>query len=184
LELASTKGPQAPDAIRLARDLAGRIAGAVVERSPVELDDVPPATEVLGIRDAVTPLRGRMAQLLGEERADAVLAAIVQSYELSGTTALAPEFRGIIEHANLLAEDERKRLADAYASADAKLRAKTAYQEPREARVQADEQLYREVVAILGEQRADLIRSLAGGYVDVRAASRRRARARMSRCPT
>lgn len=169
LALASTRGAQSPDCIRLARDLAGRIAGAVVERSPIELEDVPPATEVLGIRDAVTPLRGRMAQLLGEERADAVLAAIVQAYELSGTTALAPEFRIIIEHANLLTEDEQKKLAEAYAAADAKLRAKTAYQEPREARVQADEELYRQVVAIIGEQRADLVRSLAGGYVDVRA---------------
>jgi len=117
----------------------------------------------------VTTLRGRMAQLLGEERADAVLASIVQAYELSGTTALSPEFRTIIEHANLLSAEEQQRLAAAYAAADAKLRGKLAYQEPREARTQADEALYGEVVAVLGEQRADLIRSLAGGYVDVRA---------------
>ncbi|MEY4119411.1 MAG: hypothetical protein RLZZ116_2739 [Planctomycetota bacterium] len=169
LGLASIRGAQAPDAIRLARDLAGRISGAVVERSPIDLEEVPPATEVLGVRDAVTTLRGRMAQLLGEERADAVLASIVQAYELSGTTALSPEFRTIIEHANLLSPEEQQRLAAAYAAADAKLRGKLAYQEPREARTQADEALYGEVVAVLGEQRADLIRSLAGGYVDVRA---------------
>lgn len=169
LALASTRGAQAPEALRLARDLASHIAGAVVERSPIDLEEVPPATEVLAVRDAVVPVRGGLATLLGEGAADAMLAKIVQAYELSGTTALSPEFRTIVEHASLLTDDERKRLAEAYAAADAKVATRAAYLEPREARVQADEELYREVVAILGEQRADLIRSLAGGYIDVRA---------------
>ena len=169
LALASVRGANAGDALRVTRELAAHIAGSVAERSPIELDDVPPIGEVAAVRDAVVPMRANIAAVVGEQRADEILAAIVQSYELSGTTALAREFRTIIEHASLLTADERSRLAAAYAEADAKVRGKRAYEQPREARVQADEELYKAVESIIGEDRAGLIRSLAGGYVDVRA---------------
>lgn len=169
IALASTRGAGAADAQRLARELAGRIADSVAERSAIQYDDVPPVGEVLAVRDAVVQLRGNLAALLGEERADTILANIVQAYELSGTTALAPEFRAIIEHATMLSKEQREALAAAYADADAAVRSKAAYEAPRDARVKADEDLYRRVESIIGAERADLVRSLAGGYVDVRA---------------
>jgi len=49
------------------------------------------------------------------------------------------------------------------------VRSREAYENPREARKRIDEDLYREVESILGTERTELIRSLAGGYVDVRA---------------
>jgi hypothetical protein len=168
IELASVRGAQAPDALRLTRDLASRLAGAVVERGPNDIDSVPPMSEVLGVRDAVVSLRPNIAAVLGEGRADEMLARIVQAYELSGTTALAFEFRTIIENATALPEEERKRLAEAYAAADLKIRSRLAYEKPRDARVEADEELYKQVESILGADRASLVRSLAGGYVDVR----------------
>jgi len=114
-------------------------------------------------------VRPNLAAVVGEARADAILANIVQAYEISGTTALAPEFRAIVEHASRLSEDERTRLAAAYAAADAKLVARSALDKPRETRTEADDALFKEIESILGAERADLIRALAGGYVDVRA---------------
>ena len=169
LEIAAMRGPLAPNARRVARELGIRIAGAVTERPPSDFYEAPPVTEVITIRDAVLNARAGLVAVAGEERADAMLANIVQAYELSGTTALSYEFRIIIENASRLTVDERTRLAAAYAAADAKLRSKAAYENPREARTQADEELFKEIEAILGVDRADLIRALAGGYVDVNA---------------
>ncbi len=169
LGLASTRGQLAADAHRVTRELATRIAGAVYERGPNEFDEIPPTTEVASVRDAVLRVRDSIAGIIGEERADNMIANIVQAYELSGTTALSWEFRAIIEHSSRLEPEQRERIAVAYAAADAKLRGKSAYLTPREARFEADETLFKEVEAIIGVDRADLIRGLAGGYVDVNA---------------
>ncbi|MFM1804384.1 MAG: hypothetical protein RL136_1263 [Planctomycetota bacterium] len=167
--IAATQGQHAADAQRIVRQLATRIADSVTPRSPIEYDDVPPMREVADIRDAIVPLRGNLAAVFGDARADEILANIVQAYELSGTTALLPEFRAIIAYARRLTDDERKLLADAYAEADAKLRGKAAYESPRETRVAVDDELYRKIEEILGAERADLVRGLAGGSLDVRA---------------
>ena len=169
LALASTRGQFAADARRIAREISGRVAPVVAERSPTDYDDAPPLGEAAAVRNAIMPVRTNLAAVVGEARADAILANIVQAYEISGTTALAPEFRAIIEHASRLSEDERTRLAAAYAAADAKLVARSALDKPRETRTEADDALFKEIESILGAERADLIRALAGGYVDVRA---------------
>ena len=169
LALAATRGQFAADARRIAREISGRVAPVVTERSPTEYDAAPPLGEAAAVRNAIMPVRPNLAAVVGEARADAILANIVQAYEISGTTALAPEFRAIVEHASRLSEDERTRLAAAYAAADAKLVARSALDKPRETRTEADDALFKEIESILGAERADLIRALAGGYVDVRA---------------
>ena len=169
IRLASVRGDKAGDAQRTTRILATRIADNVAERAPHEYDDIPTLKEAENIRDAIVPLRGTIAGIVGEEDADAILANIVQAYEFSGTTALAREFRTIVTNASRLSADERRRLAEAYAAADARLRGREGYENPRESRKRIDEELYRKVEEILGAERAELIRSLAGGYVDVRA---------------
>ena len=169
LRLASVRGERAVEAQRATRILATRIADNVAERAPHEYDDIPTLKEAENIRDAIVPLRGSIAGIVGDEAADAILANIVQSYEFSGTTALAREFRTIVENASRLSADERRMLAEAYAAADARLRSRVAYESPRDSRKQIDEDLYRQVESILGAERADLLRSLAGGSVDVRA---------------
>lgn len=169
LGLASVRGERAVEAQRATRILATRIADNVAERAPHEYDDIPTLKEAENIRDAIVPMRGSISGIVGEEAADAILANIVQAYEFSGSTALAREFRTIVANASRLSDDERARLAAAYADADKRLRSPEAYQSPRDARKRIDEELYREVESILGAERADLIRSLAGGYIDVRA---------------
>ncbi len=169
LALAATRGQFADDARRIAREISGRVAPVIEERSPTEYDQAPPIGEAAAVRNAIMPVRANLAAVVGEARADAVLANIVQAYEISGTTALSPEFRAIIENATRFSSDERARLAAAYAAADAKLVARTAIDKPRETRTEADDALFKEIESILGADRADLIRALAGGYVDVRA---------------
>ena len=168
LALAAMRGPSAADAQRVVRQLGARIADSVAERTPGMFDEVPPAREVLDVRDAIVPLRGNIAAIAGEERADAILANLVQAFELSGTTALSSEFRSIVRNATRLPPEQRERLAAAYDKADAKLRGRSAYEQPKETRTAVDEELYREAEAILGTEHAELLRSLAGGYVDVR----------------
>jgi len=168
LALAAMRGPSAADAQRVVRQLGARIADSVAERTPGMFDEVPPAREVLDVRDAIVPLRGNIAAIAGEERADAILANLVQAFELSGTTALSSEFRSIVRNATRLPPEQRERLAAAYNKADAKLRGRSAYEQPKETRTAVDEELYREAEAILGTEHAELLRSLAGGYVDVR----------------
>ncbi|MFM2164947.1 MAG: hypothetical protein RL325_1384 [Planctomycetota bacterium] len=169
LRLASVRGDKAGEAQRTTRILATRIADSVAERAPHEYDDVVTIKEAENIRDAIVPLRGTIAGVVGEDGADAILANIVQAYEFSGTTALAREFRTIVANASRLSADERRQLAEAYAGADARLRSREAYENPRESRKRIDEELYRQVESVLGPERSDLIRSLAGGYIDVRA---------------
>ena len=53
LALAATQGPLAADAQRVVRQLGSRIADSVAERAPSMFDDVPPAREVLDVRDAI-----------------------------------------------------------------------------------------------------------------------------------
>ena len=169
LALAATQGPLAADAQRVVRQLGSRIADSVAERAPSMFDDVPPAREVLDVRDAIVTLRGNLAAIVGDERAETILANIVQAFELSGTTALSVEFRAIVSHASRLGPEQRERLAAAYAKADARLRGRAAVEDPKKTRTEADDELYREVEAILGTEQSELLRGLAGGYVDVRA---------------
>ena len=171
MELAATRGPLAVDSQRVAHDLAKNIFIAVRDHSHQGYNAMQAMREAGDVRAAIKPLYGTLVAVAGEERANAVFATLVQSYEITGEVALSTEFRAIVAHASKLSPDEREALATAYQSADARLRSAEAIENSRDLRAKIDDELFTTITGILGEQRAKLLRGLATGAVDTQAFS-------------